>query len=100
MRGGDQPLDNSAVHPESYAIVSRMAKQLQTNSKALVGNPTLSEKLKPEDFVDAQFGIPTIVDIISELGKPGRDPRSEFRVVEFSESVNTMQDLKPNMILD
>jgi len=98
--GGDQPLDNSAVHPESYAIVSRMAKQLQTNSKALVGNPTLSEKLKPEDFVDAQFGIPTIVDIISELGKPGRDPRSEFRVVKFSESVNNMQDLKPNMILE
>jgi len=100
IRDGDQPLDNSAVHPESYAIVSRMAKQLQTNSKALVGNPTLSENLKPEDFVDAQFGMPTIVDILSELGKPGRDSRSEFRVVKFSESVNSMQDLKPNMILE
>ena len=100
IRGGDQPLDNSAVHPESYSLVSRMAKHLQTSSKALVGNPTLSEKLKPEDFVDTQFGIPTIVDIISELGKPGRDPRSEFRVVKFNESVNSMQDLKPNMILE
>ena len=99
IRGGDQPLDNSSVHPESYPIVSRMAKQLQTNSKALVGNSTLSEKLKPEDFVDAQFGLPTIVDIISELGKPDRDPRSEFRVIEFNKSVNKMQDLKPNMIL-
>lgn len=100
IRGGDQPLDNSAVHPESYAIVSRMAKQLQTNSKALVGNTTLSEKLNPEDFIDAQFGVPTIVDIISELGKPGRDPRSEFRVVKFNESINNMTDLKPNMILE
>ncbi|MEO2048652.1 MAG: Tex family protein [Pirellulales bacterium] len=100
IRGGDQPLDNSSVHPESYAIVSHMARQLQTNSKALIGNATLCEKLKPEDFFDAQFGIPTIVDIISELGKQGRDPRSEFRVVKFSESVNSMQDLKPNMILE
>ena len=100
IRGGDQPLDNSAVHPESYAIVSRMAMRLQISSKSLVGNATLSEKLKPEDFVDAQFGIPTIVDIISEMGKPGRDPRSDFRVVKFSETVNSMADLKPNMILE
>ncbi|WP_145058083.1 Tex family protein [Adhaeretor mobilis] len=100
IRDGDQPLDNSAVHPESYPIVSRMAKQLKTNSKTLVGNATLSETLKPEDYVDAQFGMPTIVDIISELGKPGRDPRSQFRVVKFDESVNTMADLKPNMILE
>lgn len=100
IRGGDQPLDNSAVHPESYAIVSRMAKQLKTTSKALVGNATLSEKLKPEDYIDSQFGIPTIVDIISELSKPGRDPRSEFRAVKFNENVNSMTDLKPDMILE
>ena len=99
IRGGIQPLDNSAVHPESYPIVDRMAKQLQTNSKALVGNATLSEKLKPEDYVNAQFGLPTVVDIISELGKPGRDPRSEFRAVRFNESVHSMTDLKPGMIL-
>ena len=100
IHGGDQPLDNSAVHPESYAIVSRMAKQLSTDPKVLVGNASLSEKLNPEEFVDSQFGIPTIVDIISELGKPGRDPRSEFRVVTFNESVNSIEDLKPNMILE
>ena len=77
-----------------------MAKQLAVDSKTLVGNATLSQKLKPEEFVDGQFGIPTIVDIISELGKPGRDPRSEFRVVKFNESVNSMEDLKSSMVLE
>ncbi len=100
IRGGDQPLDNSAVHPESYSIVDRMAKQLQTNAKSLVGNATLSSKLNPEDYVNDQFGLPTIIDIVSELAKPGRDPRSEFRMVKFSESVNSMTDLKPSMILE
>lgn len=100
IRGGDEPLDNSAVHPESYPIVSRMAKKLQTDSKALVGNATLSQKLRPDEFVDGQFGIPTIVDIIAELGKPGRDPRSEFRAVKFDDNVNSMEDLKPGMVLE
>ena len=100
IRGGDQPLDNSAVHPESYAVVSRMAKQLSVDSKALVGNASLSERLKPEDFVDGKVGIPTIIDIISELAKPGRDPRSEFRVVKFKEGVNSIEDLKPDMVLE
>ena len=100
IRGGDVPLDNSAVHPECYAIVSRMAKKLGADSKSLVGNATLSHKLKAEEFVDDRFGMPTIVDIISELGKPGRDPRSEFRVVNFDDSVNSMEDLKPGMVLE
>jgi len=100
IRGGDEPLDNSAVHPECYAIVGRMAKKLGTDTKALVGNATLSQKLKPDDFVDSHFGIPTIVDIISELAKPGRDPRSEFRVAKFSDKVNSMEDLKPSMMLE
>src|SRR6056297_3073273 len=100
IHGGEEPLDNSAVHPESYAVVSRMAKKLRTDSKALVGNATLSQKLKPEEFVDGAFGIPTVVDIIAELGKPGRDPRSEFRVVQFDDTVNDIEDLKPNMILE
>ncbi len=100
IRGGDSPLDNSAVHPESYAIVSRMANKLGTDSKSLVGNATLSHQLKAEDFVDDKFGIPTIVDIIAELGKPGRDPRSEFRVVKFDDAVNSMQDLTPGMVLE
>ncbi len=100
IRGGDAPLDNSAVHPESYAIVSRMAKKLGTDSKSLVGNGSLSQRLKAEEFVDDHFGLPTIVDIISELGKPGRDPRSDFRVVKFDDGVNCMEDLKAGMVLE
>ncbi len=100
IRAGDEPLDNSAVHPECYAIVARMAKQLKTDTKALVGNATLSQKLCPEDYVDGQFGIPTVVDIIAELAKPGRDPRSEFKAVKFDDSVNSMEDLRPGMVLE
>ncbi len=100
IRSGDQPLDNSAVHPECYAIVGRMAKKLSTDEKSLVGNATLSQKLKPDEFVDGPFGIPTIVDIISELGKPGRDPRSEFRVVKFADAVHTLEDLRAGMVLE
>ncbi|MEZ6134917.1 MAG: Tex family protein [Pirellulaceae bacterium] len=100
IRGGDDPLDNSAVHPESYPIVGRMAKQLGTQTSALVGNATLSSKLRAEDFVDNQFGVPTITDIIAELGKPGRDPRSEFRVVQFDDQINAIEDLKPGQVLE
>ncbi|GAA5510355.1 Tex family protein [Novipirellula caenicola] len=100
IRGGDEPLDNSAVHPESYVLVSQMAKKLGTDSRSLVGNATLSQKLKPSEFVDDQFGLPTVADIISELAKPGRDPRSEFRAVKFDDSVNCMEDLKPGMVLE
>jgi len=100
IREGDSPLDNSAVHPESYPVVQRMAKKLGTNPKSLVGNAALSQKLRPEDFVDDCFGMPTIVDIIAELAKPGRDPRSEFRAVRFDDSVNQMEDLKPGMVLE
>jgi uncharacterized protein len=100
IRGGDQPLDDSAVHPESYSLVGRMAKQLQTDTKTLVGNSTLSKKLTPEDYVDVQFGLPTVVDILTELGKPGRDPRSEFRAVTFAADVNSITDLKTSMVLE
>lgn len=100
IRGGLEPLDNSAVHPESYPIVGRMAKHLQVDSQALVGNATLSQKLRAEDFVDGQFGMPTIRDIIAELAKPGRDPRSQFRAVQFDDTVNSMEDLKPGMVLE
>ncbi|QDT09744.1 Tex family protein [Planctomycetes bacterium K23_9] len=100
IRNGKVPLDNSAVHPESYSIVKRMAEKLGTESESMVGNATLSQKLKPEDFVDDQFGIPTIIDIIDELAKPGRDPRSQFRAVKFDDSVNKIEDLKEGMVLE
>ena len=94
------PLDNSAVHPESYTIVSRMAQKLGVDSQSLVGNATLSQKLQAQEFVDDRFGMPTIVDIISELAKPGRDPRQEFRVVRFDDRVNSVEDLKSGMLLE
>lgn len=100
IRGGDQPLDNSAVHPESYPVVSRMARKLQVDVQSLVGNDSLSHKLRPEEFVDDQYGMPTIVDILSELAKPGRDPRREFRVAQFDDAVNRLEDLKPGMELE
>lgn len=100
IRDGKQPLDNSAVHPESYCVVERMAKHLKADTKSLVGNATLSQKLKPADFVDKQFGLPTVSDIIQELAKPGRDPRSEFKVVQFADDVHSMEDLKPGMVLE
>lgn len=100
IRDGKEPLDNSAVHPESYTVVTAMAKQLQADVKTLVGNATLSSKLQPETFVSDQFGIPTIRDIITELGKPGRDPRSEFKVAKFDDTVNSMSDLKTGMMLE
>lgn len=100
IRGGDQPLDDSAVHPESYPAAMRMAKHLKRNLKQLVGNPQLIQGLNPLDFVDDRFGLPTIEDIIAELAKPGRDPRSEFRVATFSDAINKIEDLKPNLILE
>ncbi len=100
IRGGKEPLDNSAVHPESYPVVSRMAGALHADVKSLVGNAGLSQKLKPEQFADAQFGLPTIRDIIAELAKPGRDPRSEFKVATFNSAVQSMDDLAIGMVLE
>ena len=100
IRDGNQPLDNSAVHPESYSIVTRMAKSLNTDTTALVGNASLSQKLDASEFVGGKFGLPTIQDIIDELTKPGRDPRSEFRTVKFDEEVNGIEDLLEGLVLE
>jgi uncharacterized protein len=100
VRDGDQPLDNSAVHPESYGIVQRMSQNLQVPVQQLIGNVSLANRLKPQEYVDQRAGLPTIQDIIAELGKPGRDPRSEFKVAKFAANVNEMSDLKPGMVLE
>ncbi|PAY17120.1 RNA-binding transcriptional accessory protein [Rhodopirellula sp. SM50] len=100
IRGGDQPLDQSAVHPESYPLVQRIAKQLKSDVSAIIGNPQVCQKVRAEDFADQTFGIPTVKDILAELGKPGRDPRSEFRAVKFDDSVSEIGDVKPNMVLE
>jgi len=100
IRGGDQPLDNSAVHPESYAIIGRMAKAIGAESEGLLGNVGLVQRIQPEEFIDGQCGLPTIIDILAELGKPGRDPRSEFKVVQFDAGVNSIEDLRSGMVLE
>ena len=100
IRNGTQPLDNSSVHPESYYVVEKMAERLQTPARNLVGNATLVGKLSPADYVDDKVGLPTIQDILAELAKPGRDPRSEFKVAKFTEGVDAVSDLKPGMVLE
>lgn len=100
IRRGNEPLDNSAVHPERYNVVERMAKKLGADVRSLVGNASLSAKLNAADFVQGDVGLPTVVDILAELAKPGRDPRKEFRAVRFNEQVNAIDDLKPGLVLE
>jgi uncharacterized protein len=100
VNGGDDPLDRSGVHPEAYPVVRRIAKKAGVDVRALVGNGKLLSSLKPAEFVDEAFGLPTVVDIFKELEKPGRDPRPAFRAAEFKEGVETIGDLRPGMILE
>lgn len=99
IRDGRNPLDNSAVHPEAYHIVDRMAASLGVKTDALVGNAELCAKLNAADFVEDSFGLPTINDILKELVKPGRDPREAAQEFEFSSDVHTLEDLFPGMEL-
>lgn len=99
IRDGRNPLDNSAVHPEAYHIVDRMAASLGVKTDALVGNAELCANLNAADFVEDSFGLPTINDILKELVKPGRDPREAAQEFEFSSDVHTLEDLFPGMEL-
>lgn len=100
VANGSNPLDASAVHPESYSLVSRMAGDLDKPVTSLVGESTLLRSIDPQNYVDDQFGLPTVTDILSELDKPGRDPRPEFKTATFKEGVETMKDLEPGMTLE
>ena len=100
IRGGKNRLDNSAVHPESYGIVELMSQCLGVTSGQLIGNAALVDRLKAADYVTDQAGLPTIHDILDELSKPGRDPRSQFRVVQFTEGIDHIEDLKQGMVLE
>lgn len=100
IRDGEQPLDNSAVHPESYYVVERMAARLQVTTRQLVGSAALAGQLEARDFVDDRVGLPTVQDILAELAKPGRDPRSEFKTARFTEGVHDLKDLKAGQILE
>jgi len=93
------PLDNSAVHPESYHIVNAMARTLKKEVKDMIADKTLLGGLQPEQFVTGSIGIPTITDIIKELEKPGRDPRKQIKVFEFDQNIHKIVDLKPGMVL-
>ena len=93
------PLDNSAVHPEAYHIVAAMAKDLGISTKDLVGNAELCSKIEPSRYVTGDFGLPTVNDIITELKKPGRDPRETAQVFEFAHDIKSMEDLKVGMEL-
>jgi protein Tex len=97
---GDNPLDASSVHPEAYPVVERIVSRTGVGIRELIGKTAVLRALKPEDFADAQFGVPTVKDILAELDKPGRDPRPEFRTAAFKEGVQSIADLTPGMMLE
>jgi uncharacterized protein len=101
IRGGDDPLDFSSVHPEAYPLVRKIASSVAGGDVAsLVGNGSLLRRVKATEFIDERFGVPTITDILAELEKPGRDPRPAFRTATFADGVETIGDLRPGMVLE
>jgi protein Tex len=98
--GGDDPLDNSGVHPEAYPVVRRILRVAGTSLPGLIGDRAALRSLRPQDFTDDRFGLPTVTDILRELEKPGRDPRPAFTTARFAEGVETLQDLAPGMVLE
>ena len=97
--GAEYPLDESAVHPESYHIAEAMAADIQCRLGDLISDATLRRKIKVDRYVSDSIGLPTLNDIMAELAKPGRDPRESFQVFEFAEGVNKISDLTPGMKL-
>ena len=97
--GAKNPLDNSAVHPESYAVVERIAKDMKCSVEELIKNKELRSKIDIKKYVTPTVGLPTLTDIMQELEKPGRDPRQQIKVFEFDKNVKTIDDLKTGMVL-
>ena len=100
IMNGDDPLDASAVHPEAYPVVQRIVARTGVPVDKLIGNSAVLRALTPESFADAQFGVPTVKDIVAELEKPGRDPRPEFKTAAFKEGVHELSDLEVGMLLE
>ena len=100
VMAGDNPLDSSAVHPESYPVVESIAARQGRDIASLIGDSGFLRRLDPADYTDAQVGLLTVKDILDELDKPGRDPRPEFRMAEFQEGVEKISDLRPDMVLE
>ncbi len=97
---GDNPIDKSAVHPETYDIVQSIIQKTQATVDSLLGNKAALSSIDPKEFVSDKFGLPTVTDILKELEKPGRDPRPEFKTAEFNDDVEKVSDLKVGMILE
>ncbi|WP_118836467.1 Tex family protein [Neisseria meningitidis] len=100
INGGTEPLDASAVHPEAYPVVAKMLAQQGITAAELIGNRERVKQIKASDFTDERFGLPTILDILSELEKPGRDPRGAFQTASFAEGIHEIGDLQVGMILE
>jgi uncharacterized protein len=97
---GDDPLDRSGVHPEAYPVVRRILEATKSDIKVVIGNGDVLRKLRPADFTDTTFGLPTVTDILKELEKPGRDPRPAFKTAVFKDGVEKISDLRPGMLLE
>ncbi len=100
INDGDNPLDRSSVHPEAYPVVERILARISKGIVAVMGQPAALKGLSPADFTDEKFGVPTVRDILTELEKPGRDPRPEFKTATFQEGIESLTDLKGGMILE
>ena len=100
VMNGDNPLDASAVHPEAYPLVQRIAAQTDRDIRSLIGDSAFLRRLDPARYTDETFGLPTVTDIIKELDKPGRDPRPEFKTAAFQDGVEDLKDLQLGMVLE
>jgi uncharacterized protein len=100
IRGGDNPLDVSGVHPETYPLVQKALAQLQRPAEEVIGRSEVLRSLKPELLADETFGLITVKDVLAELEKPGRDPRPDFKVARFNDGVEDVKDLQPGMVLE
>ena len=100
ITNGAEPLDASSVHPEAYDVAKKIVAACGRDVRALMGDSAALKALDPEVFVDEKFGLPTVRDIIAELEKPGRDPRPEFKTATFQDGVETLADLRPDMVLE
>ena len=100
IRGGDNPLDQSGVHPETYPVVERLLAAVNKPAAEVMGRSDVIRSLRPELFADEKFGVITVGDILTELEKPGRDPRPDFKVARFNDGVEDLKDLQPGMVLE
>ena len=100
INDGDNPLDRSSVHPEAYPVVERILARIGKGMMDVMGQPAVLKGLSPADFTDEKFGVPTVRDILTELEKPGRDPRPEFKTATFQEGIESLTDLHPGMVLE